>query len=505
VTATSQSPYRPLYKPNQLLCGTGQVAIVTGWTRKDAVGKHLAPSEYAAIGQLYSPARGVNLLARNLLLNPQVRFLVVLEATAADRNAGACRCLLDFFRNGFTSGTSDAGQPCWVVRSPVAGYLDGEIPAAALTALRQSVACRAASSIAEAIEQARACAQQGPLPPWGEPQQFPMPEATPTVYPGPRYGHRIEGRTIAETWIRGIHRVKTTGTIRPTAYDGQWQELIDLMAIVTAEPERFYFPEPNYLPIGRPFIQDYINEILADAAPQAGVQYTYGQRLRSWFGRDQIEQAIQTLTADPHSTRAVMSLWDVQDGEASDSPPCLNHVWLRLVEGELSLTATFRSNDLFSAWPANAMGLRALQQHVRDRLNASKNGSIQLGPLITLSQSAHIYDDCWESADRTIREHYPQLCRQRHYADPSGNFIISMRAADILVERTTPHSGETVAHYTGTSAQQLYREIAADCPSLQVEHALYLGTELQKAETVLRAPERFRYEQDRPLADVQND
>ncbi|MEG4203228.1 hypothetical protein QUA20_04785 [Microcoleus sp. Pol7_A1] len=49
--------YKPLYKPNQLICGTGQTAIVSGWTVKSAIlfegcanGKHLQPQEYAAIG-----------------------------------------------------------------------------------------------------------------------------------------------------------------------------------------------------------------------------------------------------------------------------------------------------------------------------------------------------------------------------------------------------------------------------------------------------------------------
>ena len=46
--------YKPLYKPNQLICGTGQTAIVSGWTVKSAIGKHLPSQEYGAIGQLYS-------------------------------------------------------------------------------------------------------------------------------------------------------------------------------------------------------------------------------------------------------------------------------------------------------------------------------------------------------------------------------------------------------------------------------------------------------------------
>ncbi|CCQ62133.1 Thymidylate synthase [Crocosphaera watsonii WH 0401] len=37
-----------------------------------------------------------------------------------------------------------------------------------------------------------------------------------------------------------MQRIKTTGTIRPTQY-GQWQELIDMTAIVTDEPLNFIF------------------------------------------------------------------------------------------------------------------------------------------------------------------------------------------------------------------------------------------------------------------------
>jgi thymidylate synthase len=29
--------YKPLYKPNQLICGTGQTAIVSAWTVKSAI------------------------------------------------------------------------------------------------------------------------------------------------------------------------------------------------------------------------------------------------------------------------------------------------------------------------------------------------------------------------------------------------------------------------------------------------------------------------------------
>lgn len=489
-TGKTQFQYKPLHKPNQLIYGTGQTAVVTGWTVKQSIAKRLQPHEFAVIGQLYSPTRGIAILIRNLLANPHVRFLVVLNGTREDKNAGGGECLLDFFRHGFEEGVTDTGREAWVICSRIRGYIDREIEKSALEKLRDGVECSEVQSIAQAVSQVKAYATREPLPPWGSPLEFPMPEVVHTVLPGPRYGHRIEGRTIAQTWVKIIHRIKTTGTIRPTGYDGQWQELIDLMAVVTDEPPGFYFPEPNYLPCDRAFLEEYVHQILDDAPYQEGVKYTYGQRLRSWFGRDQIEQVITKLIGEIDAASAVMSLWDVQDHEKGGSP-CLNHIWVRVVEGELSLTAVLRSNDMFAAWVANAMGLRALQQHVRDEIAKRSPFKLRMGPLITVSQSAHIYDDTWENADRLIRQQYAALVARRDYFDPSGNFLIETEGNQIIVRQTTPGSGEVVACYSSKNPLKLLREVCAATPAIGPEHAGYLGMELQKAAQSLLAGEQY--------------
>ncbi|HEY9804718.1 MAG TPA: thymidylate synthase [Leptolyngbyaceae cyanobacterium] len=482
---TTQFEYKALYKPNQLIYGNGQVAVITGWTVKSALSKHLEPQEYAVIGQLYSPTRGINLLIRNLLWNPHVRYLVVLNASKEDKNAGAGECLLDFFRYGFEEGVCDTGLRAWVIRSHVTGYIDLDIDAAALEHLRQSIKYSEAKSISEAVSLIKSYTLEQAIAPWGTPLEFPISTVEPTVLPGPRYGHRIEGRTIAETWVKIIHRIKTTGTIRPTGYDGQWQELIDLMAVITDEPTDFYFPEPNYLPIDRNFLEEYISQILDDAPYREGLKYTYGQRLRSWFGRDQIEQVIHKLIGEIDAASAVMSLWDVKDHEKGGSP-CLNHIWLRVVDNELSLTATLRSNDMFAAWPANAMGLRALQQHIRDKIAEISEYDLKMGPLITISQSAHIYDDTWENADRLIANQYASILKQRNYDDPSGNFLIEVDNQEIVVTQTTSGSGEVVKSHRGKNPLNLLREICAASPAIQSEHAGYLGLELQKANQCIK-------------------
>ncbi len=480
---------KPKFKSSQLICGGGHVGIVTGWTVKEFVAKKLHHDEYAIIGQLYSAMRGIDFVVRNLLWLTNISHLVIISATKEDRNAGSSQCLADFFAHGVTAGVTSAGKKAWQINSAVLGFIDQEIPLDALNDLRQNLTVQIVYELTEAIDLVRDFAQ---IPPAhrlnrGEPQDFPKLNQNIKPVIGERFGHRIEGKTIAETWVKILHRIRNSGTSRPTAYDSLWQEVINLTTIITDEPEAGYYPD--YLPVSREFTDNYIGQILADALHRDGVKYTYGQRLRSHFGVDQISQVIGTLRENHDSARAVMSLWDVADGASAASPPCLNHIWCRIVDEQLTLTATFRSNDMFAAWIANAIGLRALQNHIAAAVG------VPMGRLMTISQSAHIYDDCWDNADKVIAEHYAPICKQQDYADPAGSFVITISDGAVIVEHITPHDGEVIDCFSGTTIKSLYQTIAQHCPNLEVSHALYLGTELQKAVTALK--ENTVYQQDR--------
>lgn len=152
----------------------------------------------------------------------------------------------------------------------------------------------------------------------------------------------------------------------------------------------------------------------------------------------------------------------------------------------MSLTATLRSNDMFAAWPANAMGLRALQLYILKEINKRSTHNLQLGPLITISQSAHIYDDTWENVGKILANQYPKISREILYDDPVGNFLIELEDEQISLKQTTPGSGEIVATYQGTHPLKLIRELAANVAAIQPQHIGYLGIELQKAADCLK-------------------
>jgi thymidylate synthase len=67
--------YNPIYKKNDLILGSGKSAIITGWTDKRQIAKHLDSSEYAVVGNLFDPDIGLDYLIANVLANPQVNSL----------------------------------------------------------------------------------------------------------------------------------------------------------------------------------------------------------------------------------------------------------------------------------------------------------------------------------------------------------------------------------------------------------------------------------------------
>lgn len=469
--------YKPAFQDKNLIIGTGDTVIVTGWTPVERVAKMLDKSQYAVIGSLYNPVRGLNFLIRNLLANPQYNRVVVVEATEQDEVAGGCRAFVSFFNHGAIMPPDSSGYETVVGR----GKIDACIPSEDLETLRKRLAVVVINSLSKLTGAIAILDWQHPKA-TAQPKHYPYNEPVSNTLPADVVGQKIRADTIAEAWIEVLRRIRLNGIVRPCS-SGQWQELINLVTVVTDEPNSFYFPEPNYLPCDREALASYIPQVLEDAPYVEGVKYSYGQRMRSWFKRDQVQQVIDKLVAEPDAASAVISLWDVEDHEKGGSP-CLNHIWFRITDNKLSMTALFRSNDMFSAWVLNAMALRELQKHVCRKVDQCRilksmkhEPTLLLGDLITISQSAHVYSDSWEFADRLIAK---KCSKRQAYSDPVGNFLIDkIDPTHVTVTHLDP-SGKKVNEYVGNNPLQILRRICRLNPSLRADHAAYIGVEVQK-------------------------
>lgn len=129
------------------------------------------------------------------------------------------------------------------------------------------------------------------------------------------------------------------------------------------------------------------------------LQGAYGNRLRHFFGRDQIEGAIEELTAHPASRRVVLSLYAPSDlGLDSKDIPCNTQVTLRRVNERLEMTVFNRSNDLWLGVPYNWFVFRVLQHMVADRL------AISCGIQRHVSTCLHLYEIHASAAGRVVEQ-----------------------------------------------------------------------------------------------------
>ena len=323
-----------------------------------------------------------------------------------------------------------------------------------------------------------------------------------TRYQGEDIGYIIRGKTVAECWLKILDTILKFGSVSGTHYEDQQKEVINLMSIISDEdPHNLWIPD--FLPSDQQHAREYIPRITRDLpGGTERNEYTYGSRMRSWFGTDQVANAVTKLTRETISRAVVINLWDSTRDMTIGGSPCLNHVWFRIRDGKLHMTCVFRSHDMFEGYPENAFGLRVLQEEVRSELVAALKDKgtpqdVRLGSLVILSQSAHIYDDSWERCRQIIEKYLTQqYTGHMSTLDPRGNLVITTGEGAIRVEHTST-TNETLGVYTTRTAVEMRDLLIRENIISLTAHALDVGMELQKAEHAIALG--VAYVQDQPL------
>lgn len=149
------------------------------------------------------------------------------------------------------------------------------------------------------------------------------------------------------------------------------------------------------------------------------MQGAYGYRWRKFFGFDQIESVIKTLSKDPDSRRAVITMWEpkfdvlgadhgsfTRGGLASKDIPCNTQIYFKIRDGALRMTVCNRSNDLlWGAYGANAVHMSILQSYIAGKLGRRP------GTYTQMSDSLHVYTGgeggkVWDRVKKSIKSPY---------------------------------------------------------------------------------------------------
>ncbi len=454
----------PIYFKNLLTVGNlgSEVSIVTLWTKRQKIEELIDKNKYSIIGQLYSKDEGLNALIRNCLANKKIRHIII---TGDDFNNSG-EALLKLFENGIDKENKIIGIDH--------AFIDKEIPKQAINNFRKNVKTYDYRNLKDGSELNKIIESLPKLGSYGEPEVFPEPKLDiPEILPNEKNGFIIREKYVGDAWLKILNLIMKFGETKKSQYDISQREIMDLVTIIEEEDtdnpkwREFYdFTEDD--------LKEYLPTVLTPK--EMGVEYTYGQRLMKFRNIDQIKKIVQELKSHNFSRRAVACTWDIMKDIKSDNPPCLDLVQCLVQGNKLYLTAYFRSNDMFGAWPRNVYALRKLQKMISEKIG------IEMGSITTFSCSAHIYKNNWEKTKEIIQKNPIKVDK---IGDPRGNFRITVGDDKIKVAHLTP-VGKRIDKIEGKTAEEICEKMVKEFRINDQFHAFYLGMELQKAENALK-------------------
>lgn len=466
----------PLYYKNQVTVGNNKnpLAICSLWTPREMLKDLIKELPVAIIGNLYS-ADGISYLIRNILANPNIRALAVCGRDL--NNSG--EMLLKFFANGIDDDHYIIGSPS--VR------IHPEIDRDDLDKLRRSLNVYDYRGI---IRPEQLYVKLHPditilrsyLPVFDGPCVYPDHQPNIEEYPSEVAGITLHVSTIAQGFNALLRQVMLFGKTTGTAYGSRQKELLHTTVVIEDEDNSW---NPS-LPIGKDTIERHKELLQKSNGHGDDVMYTYGHRMHDYFMFDQVEEAMQRIRDHNETRRAVISLWDPNIDSYSNSPPCMTLVQFQLRDNRLHCTVYYRSHDVWRAWIPNVYGMRSVQEEVAAEVGA------ELGALIIVGNSSHIYEENWESAQaycNKMSTRNPRLLR-----DPRGSFNINVEDDMIRIDHYDT-DGAIVDTIESDNFATLQQKLVSF--SSIPEHIFYLGTELQKAWIAKKFG--IEYKQDREL------
>lgn len=500
--------FQPLYFADKLtiINPHGSIGVVTLWSKVDYVierfrqaGVDLNPttSPIAVFGNLYG--NGLREMLRNLLYNPQIQVLLI----CGNDRSGSAKELINFFKLGTEPVVKSVIKFKNFESRPdyeMVNYNYGGIPLKITQTQRiidpmitkgtfEALKCKPFLKHLgdphkdEFVDEIRKYFSSFEPPQVIEIDDLsrkrrvaPLPEVEVQYFPSNPRGQVVVQDTILDAWKEVLYLLHRFGR-RVTLKKGERLEL-QQVKVVVEKPGFEAVDKLKTVNLDPDRLRRYQEEILSgDLRPDE--TYNYGHRLRSYFGLDTLAACAERLKHDPEDRKSYVTLWDnTRDLGRVEGRPCLVSLYFRKFDHKLTLNATFRTHNAMDAYPMNLYGLMAIQGWV-----AQKAG-IAPGALVVISHSLGLDP---KELDRAMLIIGKRPFKVR--LDPMGYFRITLDGKDILVEHR--FEDVTLKEYRGKKAARLQHEIARDVALSDLNHAIYLGRQLARAEMALKEGREF--------------
>ncbi len=313
-----------------------------------------------------------------------------------------------------------------------------------------------------------------------------------TTFPSRKTVFPLFAKESGDGWLQLINLVTHCGTVKGTNSGDQLTEVLN--AVVTIKLASEEGTIPPCFDFGAEEFEAYYKHFIS-LSPTEDVEYTYGERLQnwSWFNQEskrmervnQLERTIARLEKAHDTKRGTIVFVGPTDLDRLDDAPGIVSVNFNIVDERLYGTYVIRSDDIYNAWPFNALSLTRLQREISKRIG------IPVDSATFISHSAHIYERDWDKARAKLNE-----CFKRPLpfeADCTGLFFFSVENGVAKALFVSPKVDRVLWEGESSEPEDLIRYIVDTMPWLAAQHIRYLGEEGAKLARALR--EGVPYEQ----------
>lgn len=215
-------------------------------------------------------------------------------------------------------------------------------------------------------------------------------------------------RNVNYALANGISHMHQWGVREPSRAGDVLRELMPVTTVYEKPVERvmfhpwrdanpfFHLVEAMYFLAGRDDLASltkYVSTFGQFSDDGATVPGSYGKRWRDWFGRDQLDRAVEQLRMNVRDRRVVIQMWDghvdINRAEAGGKDvPCNLTATLFETDGALNLSVYCRSNDMvLGAYGANAVHFSFLLEYLAARIG------LEVGKYWQTSVNFHAYTE----------------------------------------------------------------------------------------------------------------
>ncbi len=475
---------RKLYLPETypVLVGKGRgIGLCTAWADPRLFLNSFSgvQEKVALIGTLYS-LEGINIILRNLLLNPDVRTLILWAHTPLSRTSfgkQGWQALKTLWERGLREACNLGFAPHPQLTPELIELLREEVRFLDFSELEFPKLC-------EKLEKVRVLApQRKPI------ELEPFSPALPETFPSEEIGFIARAQDVVEAWLEALFLVLRFGKEKVSEDGQKTKEIVGLNTVLqkpsgTIDLEKIPSALYSKLGLSEEALREY-QRIFLEKEKSEKTAYTYGKRLRAWQGLDQVDMVVEKLKKNPETRRAVLLTWDPAKDLQNTLPPCAVLFQFLVQEGKLFTLAIWRSQDIFKAYLPNLQGVLALREYVAQKTGLEKGG------VKVVSFSAHIYQEDIEDIKRLL------ACQRRKRVfdpeldlDARGSFVIRLdrKKKEIILEWQA--GGKILKTFIFNPKERrlsdFLRELYFEGAISRVDHALDIGEQLGKAEMALK-------------------